>query len=92
MAPISQNSKAVFTLGTLVTIGCSALALTCSAIGLTWKVAEAKNQILNELAAIRQVQASQWGINDHGKWAARLERANRGIGLIVPDVNDRPGT
>ncbi len=85
MPPITQNSRVALTLGAFVTF-------TLAVIGLTWQVAEAKNKILNELAAIRQVQASQWGINDHDKWAVRLERANRGVGLIVPDVNDRPGT
>lgn len=85
MPPISQNSKAVFTIGSL-------LSLLGSVVYGTWQLADARNQILNELAAIRKTQSDQWSMADHERWAVKFERANRSANLIVPGVNDRPGS
>lgn len=86
MPPITQNSKVALTLSAFI-------AFTGSVIVLTWQLAEARNEIMNELAAMRKVQeqtrSEQWTQADHERFAVKLERANRSLNLVVPAVNDR---
>lgn len=54
-----------------------------------WWCAIKLTNIETQLAEIRR---DQWGQMEHERWAAKLERANRSANLIVPGVNDRPGS
>jgi len=79
MPPITQNSKVGFTIGALLTL---ALSLVVG----TWTVTRYLTRFEQKLdAAI----ANQWTKSDHERFAQKLERGNRKIDLVVPDVNDR---
>ncbi len=89
MATISQNSKAVFTIGGLV-------SFTGAIIWGTSVVIEWKTQQMNTSARIEkkldEAIAAQWTRSDHERFAVRFERLNRALNIVIPDVNDRPGT
>jgi len=86
MPPITPNSKVALTLSAFI-------VFTGAVITLTWQLSEARNQIMNELSAMRKVQEQnlkeQWTQSDHERFAVKLERSNRSLNLIVPNVNDR---
>lgn len=79
MPPITPNSKVMLNLGATV-------AIAGSVIYGTWTVSQYMARLESKLdTAISQ----QWTKPDHERFAQKLERANRKIDLIVPDVNDR---
>ena len=79
-----QDTRISLTVGVIVT--CS-IAL----VGATWRAANTLSSIQVEISSIRVDMGSMrkdmqhnWTLYDQERWAANLERQNRGISLIVP--------
>jgi hypothetical protein len=56
----------------------------------TWAVAAGLFGIRNQLRGLRDDVRESWTRREQERWSAELERENRAIGLIVPQVPPVP--
>jgi len=59
-------------------------------IGTTWKAANYLRDSRDEIRGLREDLRTTWSFRDQERWALRLERENRKLGLYVPDVERAP--
>ncbi len=93
MPPITQNSKVGFTIGALCAFTATVIYGTVNL--MNW-MGEQKTSAAEQRATSARIESKldaaisqQWTKPDHERFAQKLERGNRSLNLIVPDVNDR---